>query len=319
MKFPHTFVAGTFDGLHKGHRVFLSEAFRQGKRVTIGLTSDKFVKKFKIFNLKFSKRKKQLELWLKIKKFDKRSTIIPIDDPHEPAASFSQAGALLVTADNKKRGEEINALRQKRNLPALTLVEVPLVMGEDQQPISSTRVRNGEIDAEGRLILPDRLRPELQQPMGLVLSGNGIADSFTRHANDALITVGDVATKTVLDAGLMPALIIIDNKVGRKPFFGLRKYQSLFTHSKKVKSGPGYISKSAMSAIRKSKVIEVDGEEDLLALPAIAYAREGSVLYYGQPALAVFGCGPIVSGLVEVVVTDQKKKEAIALLGQFIQ
>ena len=37
-------IAGTFDRLHKGHRFFISEAFKQGEKVLIGLTSDAFAK-----------------------------------------------------------------------------------------------------------------------------------------------------------------------------------------------------------------------------------------------------------------------------------
>ena len=42
-------IAGTFDRLHKGHRFFISEAFKLGDKVIIGLTSDKYVEeKFKV-------------------------------------------------------------------------------------------------------------------------------------------------------------------------------------------------------------------------------------------------------------------------------
>lgn len=51
----------------------------------------------------------------------------------------------------------------------------------------------------------------------------------------------------------------------------------------------------------------VDGEEDLLALPAIVHAPIGGVVYYGQPQ----------QGLVEVMVTEEKKREVLALLKQF--
>jgi len=51
----------------------------------------------------------------------------------------------------------------------------------------------------------------------------------------------------------------------------------------------------------------VDGEEDLLALPAIIHAPRGSILYYGQPN----------KGLACVIVTNEKKHEALALLARF--
>ena len=314
MKYPHVFVAGTFDGLHKGHRFFLSKAFSVGEKVTIGLTSDQFVKKNKT---KYEQRRKILEHWLKQHRWNAK--IIPINDPYEPAASFPKSVVLLVTQDNKHRGEEINSIRKKRRLPAFTLIEIPLVNAEDKRPISSTRVRKGEIDNEGRLTLPDNLRPQLQQPMGLVLHGDMIATSLSKHRRDKIITVGDVATKTLLDAGITPSLMIIDNKVERKPYEGLKKYRRLLEKSKKVTSGPGYISREAINAIKQhARIIEVDGEEDLLALPTIAYAPLGSIVYYGQPPIAAWACGPILEGLVEVEVTDESRKNAQELLEQFL-
>lgn len=312
MKYPRVFVAGTFDGLHKGHRFFLSKAFFFGKKVTIGLTSDQFKKK----KSKFSIRKKALEHWLKQNKWE--ADVVAIDDPHEPAASYKEDAALLVTSDNKKRGEEINAMRKKHRLPLFKLVQVPLINAQDQKPISSTRVRQGEIDTEGRLVLPDNLRPQLQQPLGFVLQGDMIRDSLIKHKGKTLITVGDVATKTLLEAGIKPKLMIIDNKVERKPYDGLKKYRSLLAKSKKVTSGPGYISRGAIRAIQKASVIEVNGEEDLLALPAVVYAQVGSIVYYGQPPVAAWARGPVVQGLVEVEVTKEKKREAKEFLKQFL-
>jgi len=54
-------------------------------------------------------------------------------------------------------------------------------------------------------------------------------------------------------------------------------------------------------------VLAISGEEDLLALPAIAYAPVGAVVYYGQPG----------KGVVEVVITAEKRNQAIALLTKF--
>lgn len=303
MKYPHVFVAGTFDGLHKGHQFFLSKAFSLGEKVTIGLTSDEFQKKNKA---KYATRKKSLEKWLQRK--HGKADIVSIDDPYEPAVSYKERVALLVTPDNIHRGEEINKLRKKRGLPQFTLIEVPLIKAEDYKPISSTRVRNGEIDREGRLILPDNLRPELQKPLGKIIK------NVRRRKADCIITVGDVTTKTLLLAGIQPTLAIIDNKVERKPYFDAKKLLNTFIYRYiEVKSGPGYISKKAVALIKKSVnvqrvVIEVDGEEDLLALPVVAYAPLGAIVYYGQPQ----------EGIVEVQVTKKTKRIAVALLSQFL-
>ncbi len=363
--YSHVFVAGTFDGLHKGHAFLLSCAFEAGKQVTIGLTSDIFVQKFKISNSQFSnnslkirgyaRRKQELETWLNSHGYKERAQVVPIDDPYEPAASDPQVEALVVTAQNKHRGEEINQKREQRGLKLLILVEVPLVPAEDGQPISTTRVRNGEIDKTGRLIMPETLRPQLQLPLGQVLTGSEIISSLAAHRQQLLIAVGDVAAKTLLDAGVRPTLAIIDGKVGRKPFYETLKMLQLQKVKpfslKPVKSGPGYISGEAIRALqaileRQGKlffsqhlkaithhVIIIDGEEDLLVLPAVIHAPLGTVIYYGQPARNAFSTRPLRyakhfgqvadaggpgEGLVEVVVTKKKQEEALALIAQFL-
>jgi len=306
--YPHLFLAGTFDGMHAGHRRLLTEAFRVGERVTIGLTSDGFVARFKTQKeiKRYTDRKRSLTLWLKNNKFTDRATIIPIDNPYEPAASMKDLDALIVTRENRKTGERINALRYALGVPQLTLIEVPMVAAHDGRPISSTRVRNGEIDNNGRLVMPESMRTILGKPLGTVLKGVAITASIESSLKKVIITVGDVATKTLLDAGITPTLSIIDGMVGRKPF---PEVVYRLKGATVVKSGPGYISREAVEAIKDAThhAIVIDGEEDLLVLPAILHAPLGSVLYYGQPN----------EGLVEVIVTEQKKQQVLALLGKF--
>lgn len=325
-------VGGTFDGIHRGHEAILRRAFEVGEKVVIGLTTDAYVKKFKKLKISgYAEREKKLKAWLREQGWLERTEVVSIDDPFEPAASMPITNAaLLVTLENKDRGEEINRRRRQRNLTPFALIEIPLVLAQDSTPISATRIRNGEIDKKGNLILPDALRGKLRQPLGRLLKGEAIERSLREHQGKIIITVGDVATKTFLEAGITPSLLIIDNKVGRQPYTGLSPWrQTLLRDSHKVQSGPGYITSAAIQAIRawsqklrrlqeKPYVIEVDGEEDLLTLPATLEAPLGSVLYYGQPARRSLDEGGPGPGMVEVVVTEGKKREVVELLNGFV-
>lgn len=324
--YRNVFVAGTFDGIHKGHEVLLTQAFNEGEKIVIGLTPDDFVKKFKKSIIRnYTTRKKELEDWLQKHHLANRADIITIKDAHEPAASMATIDAIVVSEKTAFRGREINELRKKRNLKELAILEVPMVPAEDTKAISSSRLRNGEIDRDGRLVLPDNLRPELAKPLGRVLVDEDIMQSLNAHRSDTLITVGDVATETLIMHDVIPSLAIIDQKVGRKPHDTLSHLPALLLRSKRnVTSGPGYIAKEAIEAIvqwakkPKTTLLFVKGEEDLLALPAIAHASQGSVVYYGQPEQALWACGPMAkSGLVEVVVENKKKQEVLALLERF--
>ena len=318
--YSRVFVAGTFDGLHAGHEAILIAACEAGESVTIGLTSDVFVQKFKIRNTQytiqsFDKRKTDLELWVSSHGYSEKTIIIPIDDPYEPAASLTDLEVLVVTSDNKSRGEEINRIRKDNGLAPLGLLVVPLVPAQDLAPISSTRVRGGEIDTSGRLIMPDNLRPELGKPMGTVLIGDAIGSSIEAHRKDVIVTAGDITTKTLLTAGVIPSLSIVDFQVERKPYPELYgRFAALNIFRILVPSGPGFIAKEAIVVIQKWSlhpeekiVLAVSGEEDLLALPAVAYGPIGAVVYYGQPG----------KGLVEVIITPEKQSEAKKLLNKF--
>ncbi len=313
------FVAGTFDSLHAGHRALLEAAFSQKKPVVIGITTDSFVQKFKpgVSNIRpLAVRQKELTDWIAQEGYTKQSEIMVIEDPYEPAASMPDLDTIVVTPDNKGRGEEINARRKEKKLTPLGLLVVDLVPAQDQTPISSTRVREGEIDMDGRLIMPDSLRPELQEPLGRVLVGDSIGSSIEQYRTGIVITVGDITTETLLLAGIVPHLAIVDFFVGRQPHPALdARFNELKLYRVPVKSGPGFIAAEAVQMIQKwathpaDKVaLVVTGEEDLLTLPAVAWAPLNSIVYYGQPD----------KGLVEVVINPDKQKQARELLSRFV-
>ncbi len=313
------FVAGTFDGLHAGHNAILAASCEAGDSVTIGLTSDVFIRNFKknaSAIASFAQRRKHLEQWLRAHGYGEKALIIPIDDPYEPAASITDLEVLVVTPDNKSRGEEINRIRKEKNLMPLGLLVVPLVAAEDKKSISSTRVRDGEVDTAGRLILPDSLRQELAQPLGTILIGDAIGSSIEAHRQGIIVTCGDITTKTLLTAGVTPSLSIVDFQVGRSPFPELDgRFAALNIFRVSVASGPGFIAKEAVEVIKKwashpeeKIVLAVSGEEDLLALAAIAYGPTGAVVYYGQPG----------KGLVEVVINEAIVQKAAQLLLKFV-
>lgn len=300
-------VGGTFDGLHRGHEALLERAFTEGNRVLIGVTSDEYVKAHKRGAIRaYDVRKNELIGWLTRHGYVHRATIVPIDDPFEPAASDPSLDALIVSDESIGNGEELNRRRVARGLTPLVLLVVPLVPAEDLVPISSTRMRAGEIDRTGRLMMPESLRIDLLKPLGRIIF------SFARGPLAKLIiSVGDVTTKTALESGITPYLMIIDNKVGREAFVDLMPMiQKRGFRIQTVASGPGFISREANRLIQTfpTGVIEVQGEEDLLALPAILAAPYGSVVYYGQPD----------KGIVEVIVTEEKKKKVRRILSGFI-
>jgi pantetheine-phosphate adenylyltransferase len=153
---PYKLVAlgGTFDVLHAGHRHLLSEAFRLGDVVLIGVTSDQLVvtlhKQHQVRS--FSSRVRDLERFLKTRRWLPRARVNALREPYGPAARRKKLQALIVSNGTLASGRRLNRLRQQNGLQPLDLVVVDLLKAVDGKPISTTRIRNGEIDPQGRVL-----------------------------------------------------------------------------------------------------------------------------------------------------------------------
>ncbi len=321
--YTHIVVGGTFDTLHSGHAHFLTRAFQSATTVTIGLTSEAYIRRFKkdLGVSPFSLRYRALIAWLRKNGYSDRVRVVSLDNKWGPVLLPDGFDAIAVTSQNKNTALEINTIRSERGLPPLAIVEIDIIEAQDRKPISSTRIRNRQIDTRGALLLPDSLRPELQKPLGHIIANAECKAHIVSHRDDILIAVGDVTTETILYCGVQPSLIVVDLHVERKPYQSLsaykfpKKYQIVH-----LSSGPGFISRDAIRAIgvwksgiplRRRLAMIVKGEEDLLVLPAIAAAPIGSVVYYGSPPISG------TEGLVEVTVTREIKQKVKELMSQF--
>lgn len=147
-------MGGTFDVLHKGHRKLLRQAFTVGRKVMIGITSDEFARtlhKPHRFDA-YAKRKRDVERLLSRWGVLSRAEIVPLEDRYGPTVRESRIEALVVSRRTLKTAYEINTRRKARGLKPLIIDPIDLIMAEDRRPISSTRIRRGRIDREGRLV-----------------------------------------------------------------------------------------------------------------------------------------------------------------------
>ncbi|OLD34758.1 MAG: hypothetical protein AUI50_05060 [Crenarchaeota archaeon 13_1_40CM_2_52_14] len=153
---PYKLVAlgGTFDALHVGHRQLLSEAFKLGDIVLIGVTSDRLVttlhKKHEVRS--FSSRVRDLNRYLETQRWLSRARVTELSEPFGPAARRRKLQALIVSKNTLASGRELNRLRKQNGLQPLDILVVDLLNAADGKPISTTRVRKGEIDLHGRVL-----------------------------------------------------------------------------------------------------------------------------------------------------------------------
>lgn len=153
-KFTKVAVGGTFDELHRGHKTLLMEAFEIGKRVVIGLSSDELVSKLSKPHMtaSYEERQQGLNAWLDDLGLAGRAEIVPLFDAFGSSVKDPEIEALVVSEETKPTAEKINERREKAGLPQLKIVAITMVPSQNCGPISTTRIRRGEMDREGRLL-----------------------------------------------------------------------------------------------------------------------------------------------------------------------
>ena len=332
-------LGGTFDHFHKGHKKFILFAFSLSSKVIVCITSDKYVKSLKLKtpakgearqgrqNSKliknYEKRKGEVEDFLKKEGIFQRAEIVKIDDVFGITLDRGFRGEAIVVADKTMKGaQKINERRKAMGLLPLEIIKAPNELADDKGPISSSRIRDGEIDREGKLcvnpkflehplFVTEELRKELEKPFGEL-----VEDDSLENYSGLLVTVGDVTTQRFNKLGLGQKISVIDFKVKREKvfssilslgFLGLEK----IIH---VNNPPGTIvpqlfiaAKSAFSDSDKRIIIQIEGEEDLSVLPLVLAAPLGATIFYGQPN----------EGIVKVLVDEKIKEKAYNLVSAF--
>ncbi|TBR08359.1 MAG: pantetheine-phosphate adenylyltransferase [Candidatus Nitrosotenuis sp.] len=152
-RFQTVAMGGTFDVIHAGHIALLNAAFSVSSNVIIGLSGDSLVsKKGKKLWHTYQQRLDALKSFLE-KKFPEKSYVIsPLDNDFGPAVLEKQVEALVVSEETSPQGERLNRMRKERGMPPVHVIVVPMVLASDGSRISSTRIRNSEIDPSGKLL-----------------------------------------------------------------------------------------------------------------------------------------------------------------------
>ena len=145
-------MGGTFDIIHSGHMALLNKAFSVSTKVIIGVTSDQLaVKKGKNPENDYSKRISLLKSTIEENFPGSVYQISRLENEFGPAVLEESVKALIVSEETSDKGTLLNKLRAERNLPPVKIVVVPMVLAKDGKAISTTRIKNSEIDSHGNL------------------------------------------------------------------------------------------------------------------------------------------------------------------------
>ena len=147
-KYDKVAVGGTFDKFHDGHKKLLSTAFELGNRVEIGVTSYAFGGlKGDIDSCK--ERMSNLRSFFA----DKSDfVVIPLNDPYGTTIHDAEFEAIVVSEETEPTAVEINKIRVSKGMDPIDIVVVSFVLAYDGNPISSTRIRRGEINQNGNVV-----------------------------------------------------------------------------------------------------------------------------------------------------------------------
>ena len=155
-KFNLVAMGGTFDFIHKGHFTLLSEAFAISDKVIIGLTGDEMaLKKGKKLENPYPQRLETLAKLIENNFSDSSFQISKLDNDFGPAVLEKEVQALIVSDETSFQGDILNKLRKEKDLPPVEVIVVPMVLAKDGLRISTTRIKNQEIDSEGNLLSID--------------------------------------------------------------------------------------------------------------------------------------------------------------------
>ena len=146
-------MGGTFDIIHRGHLTLLSNAFAISDKVIIGITSDELAtKKGKITVNKYDQRFENLTSVIS-KEFPNSSfQISKLENDFGPAVLEKEVDALIVSDETSTQGNILNQLRAEKKIPPVQIVVVPMFLAKDGVRISTTRIKNSEIDIDGNLL-----------------------------------------------------------------------------------------------------------------------------------------------------------------------
>ena len=307
----HVALGGSFDHFHLGHQALLEAAFSAGKFVTIGVTSDKFVRSKTLASAiePYSARLAQLERYLKSQGWLSRTTLTQLTRSEGSTLHSRTITALITSPKTKTNAYQINQKRRALKLSPFQIIAAPLIKSTDRRHLSSTRIRLGQVLPNGYLTIdyfpkPILLTDQDKSTLRRITWGPSFSspakliDYLSHQSPPLIIAVGDQTTSSLVSSRLQPSICLIDNQINRQPTDLTKHLEPTIS----VRNPAGEIKPRLASAIRqivhhllvgylnhrrsnktknKPVIIKIRGEEDLAAVPACLLAPLNAVVIFG--------------------------------------
>lgn len=305
-------LGGSFDHFHLGHQEFISFAAQFAQRLHIGISDEKLVNTKTNSELiePFEIRRRAVMSYCQKKAIICQTS--KLLDPYGPTLEETQIEALAATAETIRGCDKINEIRTAMGNKALPVHICPWVKDESGEILSSTSIRNGQVNRTGQVyknILKKEIKLNQTQREFFSKIQGIIVDKpspFTIHHSPSFV-VGDTSLDLFLEKKWLYDLGIYDKRSQRKTH---NSY--LISHISPdltCLNHAGLISLQLTKALetcisKKYKHLFVEGEEDLTTVALVLLLPLGSVIYYGQSH----------EGLVELLVTEEIKNKFYSVL-----
>jgi len=142
------------------------------------------------------------------------------------------------------------------------------------------------------LVLKPELRQELRNPLGTLIRGtpeetkDELRNLIQKERPEHMISIGDIASQSLLELGIKPQIVIVDGKAMRqqvKSFKTEAREKITIENPAGTLTPQAWITLDKATARKQPTLIIVEGEEDLLTLVAVLEAPDKWTVVYGQP------------------------------------
>ena len=296
-------LGGTFDHFHRGHEEFLNFAHDLGEHLLIGITAQHMTQEKQHASQIQSYRERVFNVRRYCQSQGMKHRVIKLEDLYGPTLEPHTITELAVTDETLNGAQQINTTREVMGMRRLPVNVFHRIQADDGEFISSSRIRAGRIDREGRVYADLFTDPiQLNQDARAFFSEiqGEVVETVTSQkpsSVDRRIVVGDVTLARFLEEQWEFDLGIFDGKSEREASENIS--ETITEQAFHVPNPAGSIQPRLVDAIRDTgrRFIFVEGEEDLAVIPAVLLLPLSAEVYYGQPD----------EGMVQIKITADLK------------
>ncbi|CAF0990536.1 unnamed protein product [Rotaria sordida] len=169
-------LGGTFDRLHNGHKLLLTEsALLCDEKIVIGVTDGVMIKNKVLAEVvePINDRMSNVRSFVDLIRPSLYVHCEPIEDPCGPSATMADLNCIIVTDETQEGASQVNKERQENGLSQLAVHVIPMVPAENgnqdgDNKLSSTSLRRQRL---GILLKPPLKSAESNRPYVIGLTG----------------------------------------------------------------------------------------------------------------------------------------------------